>query len=33
MRDPALRTFDDFWPFSVGQHRGRATRVMHFISA
>ena len=31
MRDPAIRSFDDFWPFYVGQHRRHGTRVMHFI--
>ncbi|HLN81350.1 MAG TPA: DUF962 domain-containing protein [Thermoanaerobaculia bacterium] len=31
MRDPGMRTFEDFWPFYVGQHRRHGTRVMHFV--
>ena len=31
MRDPAIRTFEDFWPFYVSQHRRHGTRVLHFI--
>lgn len=31
MRDPAVRTFEDFWPFYVSQHRRHGTRVMHFV--
>lgn len=31
MRDPAIRRFEDFWPFYVSQHRRPGTRVMHFI--
>jgi hypothetical protein len=26
-----MRTFEDFWPFYVGQHRRHGTRVMHFV--
>ena len=31
MRDPSMRTFEDFWPFYVSQHRRHGTRVMHFL--
>jgi hypothetical protein len=31
MRDPSIRTFADFWPFYVSQHRRHGTRVMHFV--
>lgn len=31
MRDPSMRTFEDFWPFYVSQHRRHGTRVMHFV--
>jgi len=31
MRDPAIRTFEDFWPFYVSQHRHHGTRVTHFV--
>ncbi len=31
MRDPAIRSFEDFWPFYVSQHRRHGTRVTHFL--
>ena len=31
MRDPAIQTFEDFWPFYVSQHRRPGTRVLNFI--
>ena len=31
MRDPAIQTFEDFWPFYVSQHRRHGTRVLHFV--
>ena len=31
MRDPAIQSFEDFWPFYVSQHRRHGTRVLHFI--
>jgi hypothetical protein len=31
LRDPAIRTFADFWPFYVSQHRRPATRLLHFV--
>ncbi len=27
----SYRTFEEFWPFYVSQHRYHATRVLHFI--
>ena len=29
-RPPRIRTFEEFWPFYVGQHRRHGTRALHF---
>jgi hypothetical protein len=28
--EPAFRSFEEFWPFYVGQHTMRGTRALHF---
>jgi len=31
MADQEFRTFEEFWPFYVKEHRKKATRILHFI--
>jgi hypothetical protein len=31
MARPRIRSFDEFWPFYLGQHRRRLTRRLHLI--
>ncbi|AKU96917.1 hypothetical protein AKJ09_03581 [Labilithrix luteola] len=31
MADQEFRTFEEFWPFYVKEHRKKSTRVLHFI--
>lgn len=31
MADPKIETFEQFWDFYVGEHKKKATRVLHFI--
>src|SRR5688500_5793884 len=28
---PRLRTYEEFWPYYVSEHRKPATRVLHFL--
>jgi hypothetical protein len=28
-----MKTFEEFWPFYVGEHRVRANRALHFIGS
>jgi hypothetical protein len=30
-RDETIETFEQFWDFYVGEHKKKATRVLHFI--
>ncbi len=29
-RSPRIRSFEEFWPFYISQHRRHGTRVLHF---
>ena len=31
MARPRIRSFEEFWPFYLGQHRRRLTRTLHLI--
>ena len=31
MSDREIKSFEEFWPFYVGEHRKKATRILHFI--
>jgi hypothetical protein len=31
MADPTIETFEQFWDFYVGEHKKKATRILHFI--
>lgn len=31
MKEPRYRTFEEFWPFYVGQHAKKSTRTLHFV--
>ena len=28
---PQLRTYEEFWPYYVSEHRKPATRALHFL--
>jgi hypothetical protein len=31
MADPKIESFEQFWDFYVGEHKNKATRILHFI--
>ena len=31
MSDREIKSFEEFWPFYVGEHRKKSTRILHFI--
>jgi len=33
MSDKKIQTFEEFWPFYVGEHSRKATRLFHFVGS
>ena len=31
MSEREIKSFEEFWPFYVGEHRKKATRIFHFV--
>ena len=31
MAEREIKSFEEFWPFYVGEHKKKATRILHFV--